>query len=94
MLVLPAHNEPFYGAHKRLDALIDGHERSLGRLLTKLEEPRKVLDLFTTLFARAIDKDTLGMATGETLAHLNCLKKRGLVTSGQDGGTTLYRRAS
>jgi glyoxylase-like metal-dependent hydrolase (beta-lactamase superfamily II) len=94
VLVLPAHNEPFYGAHKRLDALVDGHERALGRLLTKLEEPRKVLDTFTTLFARTIEKDSLGMATGEALAHLNCLKKRGLVTSVQADGTTLYRRAS
>ena len=33
-------------------------------------------------------------ATGETLAHLNCLRGRGLVTSVQEGGTTLYIRAS
>jgi DNA-binding transcriptional ArsR family regulator len=46
------------------------------------------------VFARAIGPDVLGMATGETMAHLNCLKRRGLVTSEQDGGTTLYRRAS
>jgi hypothetical protein len=53
-----------------------------------------VLDTFTTLFARTIEKDSLGMATGEALAHLNCLKRRGLVTSVQADGTTLYRRAS
>jgi len=92
--VLPAHNEPFYGAHKRLDSLVDGHETALSRLLSRLSEPRRAIDLFGALFARAIDKDTLGMATGETIAHLNCLKGRGLVTSAQDGGTTLYRRAT
>lgn len=94
VLVLPAHNEPFHGAHKRLDALIDGHELGMNRLLSRLGEPRRVIDLFTALFARAIDPDTLGMATGEALAHLNCLKGRGLIVSEQDSGTTLYRRVS
>jgi glyoxylase-like metal-dependent hydrolase (beta-lactamase superfamily II) len=94
VLVLPAHNEPFRGAHKRLDALVEGHELGLNRILSRLDEPKKVVDLFTALFARAVDRDMLSMATGETIAHLNCLMRRGLVVSGQDGGTTLYRRAS
>jgi glyoxylase-like metal-dependent hydrolase (beta-lactamase superfamily II) len=94
VLVLPAHNEPFHGAHKRLDALIEGHELGMKRLLQRLDEPKRAVDLFTALFARAIDRDMLSMATGETIAHLNCLKGRGLVTSVQDGGTTLYRRAA
>ena len=64
------------------------------RLLSLLDEPKRAIELFTALFARAIEKDVLGMATGETIAHLNCLKGRGLVTSVQDSGTTLYRRAS
>ncbi|HVY87303.1 MAG TPA: MBL fold metallo-hydrolase [Hyphomonadaceae bacterium] len=92
--VLPAHNEPFRGAHKRLEALIEGHELGMRRLLSRLEEPRPAVELFTALFARTIDKDSLGMATGETIAHLNCLRGRGLITSVHDNGTTLYRRAS
>ena len=75
--MLPAHNEPFRGAHKRLDALIDGHELGMKRVLSRLDEPKRAIDLFTALFARAIDKDSLGMATGETIAHLNCLKRSG-----------------
>ncbi|OYW42512.1 MAG: MBL fold metallo-hydrolase [Rhodobacterales bacterium 12-64-8] len=94
VMVLPSHNEPFYGAHKRLDALIEGHEVGMRRLLSRLEEPKRVVDLFVALFARAIEPDSLGMATGETVAHLNCLKGRGLIVSEQDAGTTLYRRAS
>ncbi len=94
VLVLPSHNEPFYGAHKRLDGLIEGHETGMKRVLSRLDEPKRAIDLFTALFARAIEKDVLGMATGETIAHLNCLKGRGLVTSVQEGGTRLYRRAS
>jgi glyoxylase-like metal-dependent hydrolase (beta-lactamase superfamily II) len=94
VLVLPAHNEPFYGAHKRLDSLVEGHETALSRLLTRLDTPKRAVDLFGAVFARAIGPDVLGMATGETIAHLNCLKGRGQVVSEQDGGTTLYRRAS
>lgn len=94
VLTLPSHNEPFRGAHKRLDALIDGHETGMRRVLSRLDEPRRALELFPALFARPIDKDSLGMATGETIAHLNCLKGRGLVTSVHEGGTTLYRRAT
>ena len=76
-LVLPAHGEPFKGAHARLDALIRGHETSLKRLLRTLREPKRAIDVFGCLFARPIGDGLLGMATGESLAHLNCLVRRG-----------------
>lgn len=94
VLTLPSHNEPFLGAHKRLDALVEGHETGMRRILSRLDQPRRAVDLFTALFARTIDRDSLGMATGETIAHLNCLKGRGLVASGREGETLLYRRSS
>jgi glyoxylase-like metal-dependent hydrolase (beta-lactamase superfamily II) len=88
--VLPAHNEPFYGLHARIGQLIDGHERSLSRLLEALTEPKRVTDLFSLLFRRPISEGTLQMATGEALAHLNCLIQRKQVTAqpGPDGVTT------
>ncbi|MGE3866890.1 MAG: MBL fold metallo-hydrolase, partial [Hyphomonadaceae bacterium] len=88
VLVLPAHNEPFRGAKERLAYLIDGHERSMDRVEKRLrEKPRRAVDLFGALFARAIDSDLLSMATGETLAHLNCMVGRGRArrTLGADG---------
>ncbi|MBI1339201.1 MBL fold metallo-hydrolase [bacterium] len=92
VLVCPAHNEPFYGAHKRLDALIAGHETALGRLLERLDEPKRAVDLFTAVFARPITPDLLGMATGETLAHVNCLIERGRVISEMRDGVAYYSR--
>lgn len=91
-LVLPAHNEPFHGLHARLDHLIDSHERGLARLLTRLTQDKRAVDLFGAMFARSIGPDLLGMATGETLAHLNCLIARGAVERhvGADG-VALYR---
>jgi len=90
-LVLPAHNEPFHGAHKRLSHLVDGHEVGLERLRKKLSEPKKVTDTFPALFARKIGADVIGMATGEAIAHLNLLIARGLAKKEPGpGGADLY----
>jgi glyoxylase-like metal-dependent hydrolase (beta-lactamase superfamily II) len=79
VLVLPAHNEPFIGLHERLQNLIDGHEKALERVLDRIKkEPRRAIDLFGALFARKIGPDLIGMATGEAIAHTNCLIGRGL----------------
>lgn len=90
VLVLPSHNEPFYGLHARLERLRRGQERSLERLRRSLREPKRVVDVFSSLFAREIkesDHGTLGLATGESLACLNYLMYRGEVTRtvGDDG---------
>jgi glyoxylase-like metal-dependent hydrolase (beta-lactamase superfamily II) len=89
LLVLPAHGEPFRGLHARLDRLASGHERGLERLRRSLAEPKRAIDVFGALFARPIDSkgDLLGMATGESLAHLNHLMARGEVVRepGPDG---------
>jgi glyoxylase-like metal-dependent hydrolase (beta-lactamase superfamily II) len=93
-LILPSHGEPFTGLHARLDALTRGHERSLERLLRLLREPKRAVDVFGALFARKIGDDMLGMATGESLAHLNCLKRRGLALDETDEtGVTWWRAA-
>jgi glyoxylase-like metal-dependent hydrolase (beta-lactamase superfamily II) len=92
VLVLPAHNEPFRGLHARLQNLIDGHERSLERIEKRLRErPRRAVDLFGALFGREIGSDLLSLATGESIAHLNCLISRGrAVRMPQPDGVTLY----
>jgi glyoxylase-like metal-dependent hydrolase (beta-lactamase superfamily II) len=91
VLVLPSHNEPFRGLHARLDELIAGHERRLTRVLGLLTTPRRALDVFAVLFRRPIGGDMLSMATGESIAHLNCLIARGLARREFDpGGVTWY----
>jgi len=88
VLVLPSHNEPFLGLHERLDSLVDGHERALARVLHRLKQgPKRAVDLFVALFARNVGADLIGMATGESIAHLNCLIARGLARRdlGADG---------
>lgn len=78
VLVLPAHNEPFVGAHARLQELIDGHELCLRRVERRLQAgPQRAVDLFGALFPGTVTSEVLGFATGESLAHLNCLIARG-----------------
>ena len=92
VLVLPAHNEPFYGLHARINQLIEGHERSLGRLLEALREPKTACDVFSLLFRRAVSGEVLQMATGESVAHLNCLIQRGhALRTMDDAGVAWYQ---
>jgi glyoxylase-like metal-dependent hydrolase (beta-lactamase superfamily II) len=82
VLVLPSHNEPFRGLHRRLDALRRGQRT--------LAEPKRAIDVFGALFARQIPEGNvplLGMATGESLACLNWLLARGEAVreAGADG---------
>jgi glyoxylase-like metal-dependent hydrolase (beta-lactamase superfamily II) len=96
LLVLPAHGLPFRGVHARLDRLADGHERGLVRLREALTESRRAIDVFGSLFARPIDdyEHLLGLATGESLAHLNYLVARGeAVTELGGDGIRRYRLA-
>jgi glyoxylase-like metal-dependent hydrolase (beta-lactamase superfamily II) len=93
VLVLPSHNEPFHGLHARLDELVAGHERRLARVHEALESPKRAVDLFAPLFRRQIGVDSLGLATGESVAHLNCLITRGLAVREIDqAGIAWYRR--
>jgi glyoxylase-like metal-dependent hydrolase (beta-lactamase superfamily II) len=92
VLVLPAHNDPFHGLHARLDHLIGGHERALVRLHNLIAQPKRVVDVFGVLFRRRIDEGLLGLATGESLAHLNCLIARGeAVRERDEAGVDWYR---
>jgi len=85
VLTLPSHNEPFEGLHDRLNNLVEGHEKALARVMKRLEvEPRRAVDLFGALFARKIGADLIGMATGEAIAHANCLIGRGLAKRATD----------
>ena len=95
VLVLPSHNEPFRGLHARLEKLIHGHEERLTMLQRELATPQRAIDVFSVLFRRRIGTDALSMATGEALAHLNCLITRGFAVREEDAaGIAWYRRAN
>lgn len=91
LFVLPGHGEPFYGLHARLDRLEAGHRTGLDRLHDLLgKSPRRAVDCFGALFARAVDDSIRGLATGEALAHLRHLELTGRATSALRDGVRWY----
>jgi len=80
ILICPAHGIPFRGAHKRLSKLIEHHEKALVRLAEHCRKPRLATEVYPVLFRREINDGNRIMAVGESVAHLNCLKARGVVS--------------
>lgn len=93
-LVLPAHGEPFLGVTERLQALKRGHLTALRRLERSLAQPKRAIDVFSSLFARPIGEAVLGMATGESVAHLNYLAGKGLARRETDGDGVVWWSAT
>jgi len=83
--------------YARLRGLDHGHQRALERLKQALAEPKRVVDVFRSLFARDVTTDAhlMSMATGEGIAHLNYLIGRGEATESVDAhGVAWYRATS
>ena len=96
VLVLPSHNEPFRGLHARLDQLDHSQRRALARLHAHLAEPRRVIDVFGALFSRPVtgaNPGLLGLATGESMACLNYLRHRDLLTVSIDADGVAWYQA-
>ncbi len=87
VLVLPAHGKPFRGVQLRLDQLISEHETGLVQLQEACREPKRAVDVFSTLFKGMITDKNRIMATGEAIAHLNYLLYQGVmqVETDKDG---------
>ena len=78
--VLPGHKLPYLGLPQRLAEMLDDHEAALDRLTAHLATARPATDCFPVLFKRPVVAETFTMAMCESIAHLNCLLRRGLVS--------------
>jgi glyoxylase-like metal-dependent hydrolase (beta-lactamase superfamily II) len=84
-LCLPGHNTPFTGLPLRLHQLIENHEGALARLRRHIAAaPRCATECFVPLFGREIGDGEYGLATAETVAHLNYLWRRGEAVACED----------
>ena len=81
VLVLPAHNEPFYGLHQRVRHLEYLTTENLEKLLILCQTPRFINDddVFKMLFNRKISRGSFLLAVTESLSHFNCLWSRGKI---------------
>lgn len=91
ILVLPAHNAPFYGVQERLQQLIDHHEDRMLILEENCQEPQVAVDLLPWLFRRKLEGASMFMALGECIAHLHCLITRNRIERTLDGEVFKYR---
>lgn len=95
VLVLPAHNDCFRGLHARLAQLEADQHVALDKLRVALAQPQRVVDVFGSLFRRPISHDNaslLGMATGEAVACLNYLMRRGEAVRERRDGLDWFSR--
>lgn len=93
-LILPGHKLPFTGLPFRLEQMIENHETALDRLLDHLATPRTAADCFLPLFKREIGGAEFSLALVESIAHLNCLLRRGKVSrSLTETGAWAWERA-
>ena len=69
------------------------HEE-LERLLEALAQPHTATEVFGLLFRRPIASGMLQMATGESVAHLNCLIQRGQVMLRMDDAGVAWYQAT
>lgn len=93
VLVLPGHGDAFTGLHTRLDALDREHRDRLDELAVFIAEPKRAVDCFGRLFRRSIGPELLGMATGESLAHLRRLEVEGRAVRTTEDGVDWWRAA-
>jgi glyoxylase-like metal-dependent hydrolase (beta-lactamase superfamily II) len=79
VLVFPAHQEPFFGLHERLESLRTRQRKDLDVLVRALDGGKRALDLLPTLYKRDVTRDQLSLklATGEVLSGLNYLLDSG-----------------
>jgi len=92
VLVLPSHNLPFFGLHRRIDALAAHHRTRCVDVLAGCAGPQTAAQLVPILFPRRLDRHQMGFALGEALAHLHYLMHQGELNRdiGPDG---VYRFA-
>ena len=72
--------------------MIDNHHGALDRMTAALrDEPRTAVGCFDILFKRRIGAGEFGLALVEAVAHVNHLRRQGIVTqAGESDGALLW----
>jgi glyoxylase-like metal-dependent hydrolase (beta-lactamase superfamily II) len=88
VLVLAAHNLPFYGLYRRIRELEAHHEARCGEIEAAVARgPLTVAEIVPVLFRRPMDAHQTGFAFAETVAHVRLLARRGrLLARAPEGG--------
>ncbi|HKS88567.1 MAG TPA: MBL fold metallo-hydrolase [Stellaceae bacterium] len=95
-LILPSHNLPFRGVHRRIDELAAHHRERCAEVVAACARPHSAAELLPVMFRRRLDQHQTAFALGEALAHLHYLVGQGEIehTAGDDGIARFLRRAA
>lgn len=89
--VIPSHGGPFYDGTKRIHELIAHHEERCDFILSILSTSKlNVYQIAKGLFPFELTVHELRFAIGETVAHLEYLRRRGDCKRETDAGQWLY----
>lgn len=88
--VIPSHGEPFYNANKRIDEIILHHEDRLEDTLRSISEPSTVYEACERLFNKQLTIHETRFAIGETIAHLEYLRRAGQCGRQFENGQWIY----
>lgn len=91
VLVLPMHNLPFRGLHRRIEELAAHHDARCDDVLRACTDPKTTAEVLPALFPRAMDAHQTGFAFGEVLAHINLLVRTGALTAIEGDALTFQR---
>lgn len=72
-LVLPAHRQPFYGLHVRINELIGHHHEHLDNLRDFCKSGKTIEQCLPVLFKRKLSPQNMFFAVAEAYSHLNYL---------------------
>ena len=91
-LILPGHKLPFTGLPFRLRQMTENHHAALTRLTAALAvAPRTAVGCFELLFKRRIGDAEFGLALIEAVAHINHLRRAGVIRAvGESRDATLW----
>jgi glyoxylase-like metal-dependent hydrolase (beta-lactamase superfamily II) len=77
-LVLPGHQLPFYGLHRRIGELIEHHKRRCSAIADACRDsPKSAAEIVPVIFNLPLDPHQMSFAFSEVLAHVNFMLGRG-----------------
>jgi len=90
-LALPGHRLPFFGLHQRIAELAAHHDDRCKELIAAcMDRPMDPAELVPILFFSGMDMQQTSFAFGEIVAHLNYLKRRGLLAEVEEDSTIKF----
>lgn len=91
VLVLPAHNAPYYGLLARLAEIESYQFERLSAALLALKQPLSAYELMPVLYKKTLRGEQLMMAVGECLAHIRYLQAEGKIKRIEQDGSVRYQ---